>query len=170
MTYAALKNADDSYILPSLDSIGAAVHNGTIIANNSILPNVTSEKDLSKKMEAIVTPPTIDVGRLGNSSYPIVGFYYAIFPKNNTVNTPALNSTNIDEEKKGSAIDDILRWCVSGSEGKQILKDVQYPSIYERNKILAALIDQLLENFRSPDLPQGKTTSSLSLPRSPSSS
>lgn len=99
MTYAALENADGQYVEPSMESIGAAVRNGTAGLTADI-------------------PPAMSEAPLGNGSYPIVGLYYAAF----------------DGEPENGAVIDFARW-ISGSEGQQVLNDMQYPSIYKNGAL-----------------------------------
>jgi ABC-type phosphate transport system substrate-binding protein len=114
MTYAALANSDGEYVLPSLDSIGRAVQNGTFVQSNST--------DLS-------FAPSTSVGRLGAGSYPIVGFYYAVLDGRELVpGTP--------EHEKAAAALDFANWA-AGPAGQQILVDMQYPWIYDRSAALA---------------------------------
>jgi ABC-type phosphate transport system substrate-binding protein len=128
MTYAALQNSDGEYILPSSDSIGRAIQNGTIIAS------------LGTNNDAPNTPPTISVGQLGNGSYPVVSFYYVAFGD---------DSSGTPTNEKAVASLDFARW-ISGSNGQQLLTDVQYPSIYEYNETLKELADDLATEVRHP--------------------
>lgn len=120
MTYAALANSDGEYVLPSLDSIGRAVQNGTIVQGNGT--------DLS-------SAPSTSVGRLGAGSYPIVGFYYAVLDGRDLApGTPG-------HEKAAAALD-FANWA-AGPEGQQILVDMQYPWIYDRSAALAGYAESL---------------------------
>ncbi len=122
MTYAALQNSDGEYILPSPDSIGMAVKNGTVI---DATVNGT-----------VQTPPTVAVGQLGNGSYPVVGFYYVAL-------------TGGPSPERAAAALDFARW-VSGESGQRLLGDVQYPSIYEQREELRALADALAADVQAP--------------------
>lgn len=114
MTYAALANSDGEYVLPSIDSIGRAVQNGTVVQGNST--------DLSM-------PPSTTIGQLGAGSYPIVSFYYVVLDDKETApGTP--------EHAKAAAALDFANWA-AGPGGQQILIDMQYPWIYSQNAALA---------------------------------
>lgn len=133
MTYASLQNSDGQYLMPSADSIGAAVRNGTVV-NNPALVNDTGPGNA-----APASPPTISIGQLGNGSYPVVGFYYAAFSDRaaaNGVNETALRG-------KDAAVIDLVRWMAE-REGQQVLRDLQYPSVYEQSKDLEAFADRVL--------------------------
>lgn len=114
MTYAALANSDGEYVLPSIDSIGRAVQNGTVVQGNGT--------DLSM-------PPSTSVGQLGAGSYPIVSFYYVVLDGKETApGTP--------EHAKAAAALDFANWT-AGPGGQQILIDMQYPWIYSQSDALA---------------------------------
>ncbi|AIC16717.1 substrate-binding domain-containing protein [Nitrososphaera viennensis] len=134
MTYASLQNSDGEYLLPSADSIGAAVRNGTVV--DPALVNGTGPGN-----PALAGPPTVSVGQLGNGSYPVVGFYYAAFPDHRAAAGPGTNETALGG--KDAAVIDFVRW-IAGSEGQRILNDMQYPSVYEQNKDLEAFADRVL--------------------------
>lgn len=125
MTYAALQNSDGEYIMPSSDSIGRAVQNGTIIHEPE-----DSEMTL---------PPTVSVGQLGNGSYPVVGFYYVALSDASGAQSP----------EKAAASLDFARW-ISGASGQQMLADVQYPSVYDWNEDLAPLAAALAAGMQVP--------------------
>jgi ABC-type phosphate transport system substrate-binding protein len=126
MTYAALANSDGEYVLPSLDSIGRAVQNGTLVQGNST--------DLS-------FAPSTSVGRLGAGSYPIVGFYYAVLDGRELMpGTP--------EHEKAAAALDFANWA-AGPAGQQILVDMQYPWIYDRSAALAGYAAALEERYNA---------------------
>jgi phosphate transport system substrate-binding protein len=133
MTYASLKNSGGQYLLPSADSIGAAVRNGTVV--NPALVNGTGPGNPA----LAAPPPTISVGKLGNGSYPVVGFYYAAFSDRATAH--GMNETA--QRGKHAAVIDLVRW-MAGREGQQVLKDMQYPSVYEHSKDLKAFADRVL--------------------------
>ncbi|MEO9362764.1 MAG: substrate-binding domain-containing protein [Nitrososphaera sp.] len=139
MTYASLQNSDGQYFMPSADSIGSAVRNGTKV--DPALINGTGSGNPS-----LATPPTISVGQLGNGSYPVVGFYYAAFSDraiNNSTNETALAGSSSSSSSKDAAVIDLVRW-IAGSEGQRILQDMQYPSVYVQNKDLGAFADRVL--------------------------
>jgi phosphate transport system substrate-binding protein len=138
MTYASLQNSDGQYFMPSADSIGAAVRNGTTV--DPALVNGTGPGNAP----LAVTPPTVSVGQLGNGSYPVVGFYYAAFSERAIIN--GVNETALAGGGGGSkdaAVIDLVRW-IAGSEGQQVLQDTQYPSVYEQSKDLEAFADRVL--------------------------
>lgn len=139
MTFASLQNSDGKYILPSSDSIGAAVRNGTAgmaAADTAPIDDGTSPEN---RAPADAVPPVVSIGQLGNGSYPVVGFYYAAFPDS----AVGANETAGAGGSKDAATVDFVRWIV-GSEGQQVLKDLQYPSVYEQNKRLEAFADRAL--------------------------
>jgi ABC-type phosphate transport system substrate-binding protein len=122
MTYAALQNSDGEYILPSPDSIGRAVQNGTVM-----------DPAVNGTMQA---PPIMAVGQLGSSSYPVVGFYYVAL-------------ADAPSTERAAASLDFARW-ISGSGGQRMLADVQYPSIYDQREELRALADALAAETQAP--------------------
>jgi ABC-type phosphate transport system substrate-binding protein len=137
MTYAALQNSDGDFLLPSIDSISASIRNGTIVKSMPVNGTYGNQK--------LVQPPVISVGHLGNGSYPIVGFYYAAFPNNvinNNIDSDAMNKSSLVGKNK--AVIELVRWWVDESKGQQMLKDVQYPSVYENNKALRDFFAQEL--------------------------
>lgn len=99
MTFAAVANSDN-YVIPSTESISEAIQTGV--------------------QNATASPPFVNASRLGNSSYPLVGLYYA------TLADDAENATT-----------GFVSWLVDRSGGQLTLAEVQYPSIYD-NKDLAA--------------------------------
>jgi phosphate transport system substrate-binding protein len=111
MTYAALENSDGEFIMPSQDSIALSIQNGT--AAQPLAANATGSM-----------PPVMPVGQLGNGSYPIVGFYYAVYAG--------------DQEAA-----DFVQWVVT--RGQEVLKDAQYPPLYEqtlqRSEATAAMVN-----------------------------
>lgn len=113
MTFAAIANPHGEYVVPSIDSIGQAANTSMQIQNSSII-NQTS-----------AIPPMINSSRLGNSSYPIVGLYYAALADHASVGSR-------------NATLDFVRWIISESGGQQTLSEVQYPPIYRDNEPLAA--------------------------------
>jgi phosphate transport system substrate-binding protein len=132
MTYASLRNSDGQYLMPSADSISAALRNGTIV--NPALITGTGPRN-----SALVSPPTISIGQLGNGSYPLVGFYYATFA--DRVIGSGTNETAM--HGKDAAVMDFVRW-IAGREGQQVIKDMQYPSVYAESKELAAFAEKVL--------------------------
>lgn len=122
MTFAALQNSDGEYIMPSSDSIGMSIQNGTV-----------TDSVVNGTLQA---PVTTTVGQLGNGSYPVVGFYYAAL-----ADSPST--------EKAAASLDFARW-ISGPAGQQMLADVQYPSIYDHNETLKALADALAAEMQGP--------------------
>jgi phosphate transport system substrate-binding protein len=140
MTYASLQNSDGQYLIPSADSIGAAVRNGTIVAVNPAMVNGTGSENPSPAL--VPPPPTVSIGQLGNGSYPVVGFYYGVFSDPNAA-APGATANETALAGRDAAIIDFMQWIV-GSEGQQILQDMQYPSIYEQNNDLKAFADRVL--------------------------
>lgn len=135
MTYAALQNSDGEYISPSIDSIDKAIQNGTLIER----PEVNNDwSGIMSEMRSRLLPPTTSIGQLGNGSYPIVGFYYAAFEKD------VINRETIDADNKAVAITDLVKWIVNDQQGQKVLQDMQYPSIYEQNKVLKDYLDTML--------------------------
>ncbi|HVX02405.1 MAG TPA: substrate-binding domain-containing protein, partial [Nitrososphaera sp.] len=141
MTYASLQNSDGEYILPSVDSVGAAVRNGTVVAVNSTAP--AQKNDMNPENPSpVATPPAISIGQLGNGSYPLVSFYYAAF-SDRAAGLKANETGGASSNDKNAAAVDFIRWIV-GKEGQQILQDMQYPPIYRQNKDLEAFADKVL--------------------------
>ncbi len=132
MTYASLKNSDGQYLAPSTDSVSAALRNGTMV--NPALITGTSLRN-----STIVMPPTVSIGQLGNGSYPVVGFYYAAF----AYPAAGLPANETAMHGKDAAIMDVLRW-IAGKEGQQVIKDMQYPSVYAQSKQLEAFAERVL--------------------------
>ena len=112
MTYAAIGNADDDYIVPSTQSIGQAVNLALQFHNSS-----TNGSSPSSQQQ----PPTLNASRLVNGSYPIVGLYYGSLLANH------------DEEERKASILDFVEWLISDRGGQQTLLEVQYPPIYSSN-------------------------------------
>lgn len=121
MTYAALQNSDSEYILPSSESVGRAIQNGTVISDPAPVNGTVS------------TPPTTAVGQLGNGSYPVVGFYHVALTD---------SRTGTDNSDTSAVSLDFARW-ISSPSGQRVLEEVQYPSIYEHNEVLEGLADRL---------------------------
>jgi phosphate transport system substrate-binding protein len=113
MTYAAIGDADGDYIVPSTHSIGQAV-NVALQFHNSSTDRLASQQ-----------LPTINASRLVNSSYPIVGLYYA-------------SLLGDAKEGRNPSTLDFVEWIISESGGQQTLLEVQYPSIYAGNEPLTA--------------------------------
>lgn len=143
MTYASLQNSDGQYLMPSADSIGAAVRNGTTVDPALVVNN--NNNGTGPENPALAIPPTISVGQLGNGSYPVVGFYYAAFPERAVGNNGTMmNETALaDGGSKDAAVIDLMRW-IAGTEGQRVLQDMQYPSVYEQSKDLKAFADRVL--------------------------
>lgn len=118
MTFAAIKNTHGEYVIPSMDSIGQAADTAIQIQNAS-----------STNQTAIVAPPFINSSNLGNSSYPIVGLYYADTPR---INDSGRNATL-----------DFVRWIINENGGQQTLSEVQYPPIYLDNKPLISYAEEI---------------------------
>jgi ABC-type phosphate transport system substrate-binding protein len=73
----------------------------------------------------------INSSRLGNSSYPIVGLYYAALADNASSRNATL---------------DFVKWIISENGGQQTLSEVQYPSIYRDNDPLATYAETIRNN------------------------
>src|SRR5690606_13302474 len=107
MTFAAMENSDGEFVLPSMDSIDQAVNSSLIVQNFT---------ETNNQPDVIFA----NASMIGNGSYPITGLYYARLPSS------ASNATI-----------DFIEWAINQGGGQQVLSEVQYPSIYERNKPLA---------------------------------
>jgi ABC-type phosphate transport system substrate-binding protein len=79
----------------------------------------------------------LNTSMIGNSSYPITGLYYAGLYGN------ASNATT-----------DFVEWIIDQDGGQQVLTEVQYPSIYERNKQLATYARAVV-NSTAPEATKG---------------
>jgi phosphate transport system substrate-binding protein len=121
MTFAALANPDDEYILPSIYSIGQAANTSMQIQNASNIVNHTT---------TTATPPGINLSMLGNNSYPIVGLYYAAIADNDAF---ARNATL-----------DFVKWIIDENGGQETLSEVQYPPIYRNNEALASYAEVII--------------------------
>jgi phosphate transport system substrate-binding protein len=117
MTYAAIRDADGEYIVPSTQSIGRSVDAALEFHNSSI------DRPLSPQQQQQI--PTINASRLVNGSYPVVGLYYASLLAND------------DKEGKNAAMLGFVEWIISDGGGQQTLLEVQYPPIYTGNEQLA---------------------------------
>ncbi len=106
MTFAAMENSDGEFVLPSMDSIDQAVNSSLIVQNFT---------EINNQPDVILA----NASMIGNGSYPITGLYYARLPSG------ASNATI-----------DFVEWVIDQEGGQQVLSEVQYPSIYERNKPL----------------------------------
>ena len=82
-----------------------------------------------------LTPPFINASRLGNTSYPLVGLYYAIIPENNDINR--------------NATLDFVSWIIDQGKGQETLSEVQYPSIYQDNELLVTYAGTIINNISS---------------------
>lgn len=125
MTFAALQNSDGEYVLPSYDSIGRAVQNGTVVS-------------VANGTETATMPPTTSVGQLGNGSYPVVGFYYVALS----------DASGTQSAENAAASRDFARW-IAGADGQQMLADVQYPSIYDYSGELKGMAEVLAAGMPS---------------------
>jgi ABC-type phosphate transport system substrate-binding protein len=119
MTFAAIANPHGEYITPSIDSIGQAANSSMQIQNASSINQTAA------------IPPMINSSRLGNSSYPIVGLYYAALADN--AGAGSRNATL-----------DFVRWIINDNGGQQTLSEVQYPPIYRDNEPLAAYAETII--------------------------
>jgi phosphate transport system substrate-binding protein len=125
MTYAAIADANGDFVVPSTESIGRAVDVGLQFHN--------SARDQSPSQQ----PPTVNASRLVNSSYPIVGLYYA--------------SLLADDDKEGANAStlDFVEWIISEGGGQQTLLEVQYPPIYPgNNKQLATYAKTTMDTIQ----------------------
>ena len=139
MTFAALQNSDGEFITPSGSSISHAIQNGTVIDSDS---NTWNFSDFDNDRPPPTTPTTL-IGRLGNGSYPLVGFYYAAFAN---VATPAngnttTNGTLVEYASSSSATKDFVGWIVS-DKGQEMLEISQYESVYARNEKLSMYLEK----------------------------
>jgi ABC-type phosphate transport system substrate-binding protein len=117
MTFAAIANMHSGrYITPSMDSIDQAVNTALKIQNESSNANQTTTTIL----------PVINSSNLGNSSYPIVGLYYA---------TVISDKSSSADERNGTL--DFVKWIVDTGGGQQALPEVQYPPIYNNGTLMA---------------------------------
>lgn len=139
MTFAAIQNYDGDFVVPSSHSIGMAVMNGTVFGDLEQLDNNTLQSRSS------FPAPQIAAGKLGNGSYPVTSFYYALFqsedPQDIRMNSTVLNQT---ESKANSVTEEFIRWIAS-ERGQSILKQVGYPSIYESSDELGLYRDRLFD-------------------------
>jgi ABC-type phosphate transport system substrate-binding protein len=110
MTYAALAVGGE-YVVPSTDSVGNAINEGLQVQNLTGINQTDS-----------IIPPFMNSSRIGNSSYPLVGLYYASIPENNNTSR--------------NATLDFVSWIIDQSKGQRTLSEVQYPSIYADNELL----------------------------------
>lgn len=108
MTFASVANPSGDYVLPSMDSVGQAVNSSMQVENVTGI-----------NQTAAMTPPFMNTSVLGNSSYPLTGLYYASLPGNTSNATLAF-----------------VKWMID--DGQQTLSEVQYPPIYQDNKLLGA--------------------------------
>lgn len=105
MTFAAV-DANAGYLMPSMSSIGHAIE----------LQNFTSDN------------LAINTSSFDNSSYPLVGLYYASWQK---------------AEMKNATMD-FVSWIIGENTGQQTLSEVQYPAIYRDEQSLATYADQII--------------------------
>lgn len=117
MTFAALQNAAGQYVLPSAESVGQALRNGTGTAAEGEREEEGGTMAGGSDENGALPPEVSGAGAgTGNGSYPVVSFYYA-----------AIRSSDGDRHE---AALDLLEW-MAGEQGQQVLADLQYPSIYE---------------------------------------
>jgi phosphate transport system substrate-binding protein len=142
MTYAALQNSDGEFVSPSYDSIGNAILNGTV----ADLPTSGNDTSFLSDNPSSITIPSTAIGLLGNGSYPIVGFYYAAFQNvSESANGNAtIVGTDAEVNNRSAAISDFVSWIVS-EQGQAILRDTQYPPVYELNERLRSYLDEILD-------------------------
>jgi len=105
MTFAAV-DANGEYLMPSMSSIGHAIES----------QNFTSV-DL-----------VINTSRFDNSTYPLVGLYYASWQK---------------AEMKNATLD-FASWIIEENAGQQTLSEVQYPTIYRDEQPLATYAERTI--------------------------
>jgi ABC-type phosphate transport system substrate-binding protein len=132
MTYASLQNSDGEYVLPSLDSIDRGIQNGTVSGNQS---------------SSFLFPVTT-IGHLGNGSYPVVGYYYAVFDNEEQLVNGSMNDTAVSDKQaalKAGALIDLVKWIVYGP-GQKILNDLQYPSVYAHSEALKNYLNATIPN------------------------
>ena len=142
MTYAALQNADGDFVLPGSETIGKAIMNGTL-ADSLAEANGTM---LETQNATTTTIPTIDIGSLGNGSYPVVSFYYVVFQSPQGMDIANLTSvaSNITEaERREAATIELVHW-ISGEDGQRMLGDLQYSQIYDIHDALRSYRDGIL--------------------------
>lgn len=142
MTFAALQNSDGEFITPSGSSIGHAIQNGTVIDSDLHTWNFSNFDNDRPPL----TAPTTLIGKLGNGSYPLVGFYYAAFAN---VATPAnVNTTTSsilgEYTSSSSATKDFVGWIVS-DKGQEMLEISQYESVYTLNEQLRTYLEKTLK-------------------------
>jgi phosphate transport system substrate-binding protein len=125
MTYAAIRDADGDYIVPSAQSIGRAVDVALQFHNSST--------DRSSSQQQEHPPPTINASRIVSGSYPIIGLYYASLLTNDD------NDKEEEGRRRNAAMLDFVEWIISENGGQQTLLEVQYPPIYSGNQQLAAI-------------------------------
>jgi phosphate transport system substrate-binding protein len=134
MTYAAIRDADGEYIVPSTQSIGRSVDAALEFHNSSIGQQPLSPPQQQEQI------PTINASRLLNGSYPIVGLYYASL---------LLANDDDDKERKNAAILDFVQWIISDGGGQQTLLEVQYPPIYTGNEQLVTYAKVIMNTTSS---------------------
>lgn len=125
MTYAAVANPHGEYVAPSTSSIRHAV-------------NATLQLGNISDQAASLTPPFINASRLGNSSYPLIGLYYASLQDNGGRNATV----------------DFVGWVIDEDEGQRILSEVRYPSIYEDNQRLMTYAEAVMNGTSRANLRQ----------------
>ncbi|MGH9991963.1 MAG: substrate-binding domain-containing protein [Nitrososphaera sp.] len=118
MTYAATENARGQYVIPSTDSIGEAAESGLEVRN-------------ATNGNLVVSPPVINVSRLGDTSYSLVGLYYFAFDKNTRNDTIAEQDSAMLDIRRNATLD-FVKWVIA-NEGQRILSEVGYPDLYHGN-------------------------------------
>jgi phosphate transport system substrate-binding protein len=136
MTYAAIRDVEGDYIVPSAQSIGRSVDVALQFHNSS----ANRSSSLQQQEHP---PPTINASRIVSGTYPIVGLYYASL---------LANEDDDDKEEEGrrrnTAILDFVKWIISESGGQQTLLEVQYPPIYSGNQQLATYAEIIIDTIQ----------------------
>jgi phosphate transport system substrate-binding protein len=134
MTYAAIRDADGDYIVPSAQSIGRAVDVALQFHNSST--------DRSSSQQQEHPPPTINASRIVSGSYPIIGLYYASLLTNDD------NDKEEEGRRRNAAMLDFVEWIISENGGQQTLLEVQYPPIYSGNQQLATYAEIIIDTIQ----------------------
>jgi phosphate transport system substrate-binding protein len=125
MTFASMAVGSGEYVVPSTDSIGHTINEAMQVQNLTATNQTTTN----------LTSPFINASRLGNTSYPLVGLYYALIPENNDINR--------------NATVDFVSWIINQGKGQRTLSEVQYPSIYHNNELLVTYAETIINNTSS---------------------
>ena len=136
MTFAALENSDEKYVLPSTISIGYALQNGTRIPTN-----MTSNETAGRPFLFLGTPPSTDLGHMGNGSYPLVGLYSIALARSELSSNSSLPASN----GTASYVSNFVNW-INSDEGQQIVRDTQYPSVYDSKTLKSYLVQERFGN------------------------